>query len=91
MSSSIDHNDNKMRAQIAEQIKNVFDNTNRINSTTILGSCSMGNADQSMAEYVLEIILKHGDNHIVIASSYGDEEIRAGSRKKQATEEGAIQ
>ena len=43
-----------------------------------------------MAEYVLEIILKHRVNHIDITTSHGDEDIRAGSRKKKATEEGAI-
>jgi predicted aldo/keto reductase-like oxidoreductase len=44
----------------------------------IFGSFAVGKAEQKDADVVMEMLLEHGVNHIDIAPSYGDAELRLG-------------
>ena len=47
------------------------------NSTrTIFGAAALGNVSQAEADRTLELLLHYGVNHIDVASSYGDAELR---------------
>ena len=43
---------------------------------TLFGAASLGSVSQDDADRTLEILLKHGVNHIDVAASYGDAELR---------------
>ncbi len=48
-------------------------------STRILfGAAALGNVSQDVADRTLEVLLRHGINHIDTAASYGDAELRIG-------------
>src|SRR5438132_134662 len=42
----------------------------------IFGAASLGNVSQKVADETLEVLLRHGVNHIDTAASYGDSELR---------------
>jgi len=49
------------------------------NSTRLLfGAAALGNVTQDEADQTMELIIKHGINHIDTAASYGDSELRLG-------------
>jgi aryl-alcohol dehydrogenase-like predicted oxidoreductase len=53
-----------------------FGNTGHESTRTIFGAASLGSVSQDVADRVLEQLLEHGVNHIDVAASYGDAELR---------------
>ena len=59
--------------------KQAFGNTGHKSTVTLFGGAAIGQVTQKTADQVLELLLKHGVNHIDTAASYGDSELRIGS------------
>jgi aryl-alcohol dehydrogenase-like predicted oxidoreductase len=58
-----------------------------MSSAVIFGAAALARADQGVADRVLDLLLEHGVNHIDVAASYGDAELRVGpgmDRHRQA-------
>lgn len=55
-----------------------FGRTGHMSSAVIFGAAALGKVDQATADRVLELLLEHGVNHIDVAASYGDAELRIG-------------
>src|SRR6202049_737205 len=53
-----------------------FGRTNHQSSRVIFGAASLSSVTQAVADRTLEVLLKHGINHIDVAASYGDAELR---------------
>lgn len=53
-----------------------FGRTGHISTRTIFGAASLSRVTQAEADRVLEILLQYGVNHIDVAASYGDAELR---------------
>ncbi len=53
-----------------------FGRTGHQSTRTLFGAASLSNVDQSTADRTLEVLLKFGVNHIDVAASYGDAELR---------------
>ncbi len=53
-----------------------FGKTGHESTRTIFGAAALGSVSQAEADATLEILLKHGVNHIDTAASYGDSELR---------------
>jgi aryl-alcohol dehydrogenase-like predicted oxidoreductase len=53
-----------------------FGRTGHTSTRTIFGAASLGSVPQNVADDVLELLLEHGVNHIDVAASYGDAELR---------------
>jgi aryl-alcohol dehydrogenase-like predicted oxidoreductase len=53
-----------------------FGRTGHRSTRTIFGAAALGSASQEEADRVLELLLRYGVNHIDVASSYGDAELR---------------
>jgi aryl-alcohol dehydrogenase-like predicted oxidoreductase len=53
-----------------------FGQTGHESSRTIFGAASLGDVTQAEADATLEVLLEHGVNHIDVAASYGDAELR---------------
>jgi aryl-alcohol dehydrogenase-like predicted oxidoreductase len=53
-----------------------FGQTGHQSSRTIFGAASLGDVSQSEADATLDVLLEHGVNHIDVAASYGDAELR---------------
>ena len=53
-----------------------FGRTGHNSTRTIFGAASLGKVSQQEADRTLEILLQYGVNHIDVASTYGDAEIR---------------
>jgi aryl-alcohol dehydrogenase-like predicted oxidoreductase len=60
-----------------------FGNTGHESTRTIFGGASLGNATQDEADATLELLLRYGVNHIDVAASYGDAELRIAPWLKQ--------
>jgi len=58
--------------------KQAFGNTGHKSTVTLFGGAAIGQVTQKTADQVLELLLKHGVNHIDTAASYGDSELRIG-------------
>jgi len=58
--------------------KREFGRTGHMSSATLFGAAALGKVTQSEADKVLELLLKYGVNHIDVAASYGDAELRIG-------------
>jgi aryl-alcohol dehydrogenase-like predicted oxidoreductase len=56
--------------------QDVFGRTGHRSSRTIFGAASLSNVTQAAADRTLEVLLRHGVNHIDVAASYGDAEVR---------------
>ena len=56
-----------------------FGRTGHESTRTIFGAAALGSMRQDRADRVLETLLEYGVNHIDVASSYGDAELRVGS------------
>ena len=56
--------------------KLMFGRTGHESSRTLFGAAALSDVDQPAADRTLEILLKHGVNHIDVAASYGDAELR---------------
>jgi aryl-alcohol dehydrogenase-like predicted oxidoreductase len=55
-----------------------FGNTGQESSRTIFGAAAFMRAGQEVADQTLPLLRRHGINHIDVAASYGDAELRLG-------------
>lgn len=55
-----------------------FGKTGHASTRTVFGAASLGSVSQEDADRTLEVLLKYGVNHIDVAASYGDAELRVG-------------
>src|SRR5438067_4664488 len=53
-----------------------FGRTGHKSTRVIFGAASLGNVSQRVADETLEVLLRHGVNHIDTAASYGESELR---------------
>jgi len=53
-----------------------FGRTGHESTRTIFGAAALGELSQAEADPTLELLLEHGVNHIDVAASYGDAELR---------------
>src|SRR5438067_10179965 len=53
-----------------------FGRSGHMNTRTIFGAASLGSVTQEEADRTLEVLLQYGVNHIDVAASYGDAELR---------------
>ncbi|GAC1510467.1 MAG: aldo/keto reductase [Candidatus Dormibacteraceae bacterium] len=53
-----------------------FGRTGHKSSRTVFGAASLSRATQDVADRTLDVLLRHGVNHIDTAASYGDAELR---------------
>jgi len=56
--------------------KLAFGSTGHESTRTIFGAAALGNVTQAVADETLELLLRHGVNHIDTAASYGEAELR---------------
>ena len=55
-----------------------FGNTGHVSTRTIFGAAAFMRCSQEAADQTLPLLLEHGINHIDVAASYGDAELRLG-------------
>ena len=55
-----------------------FGRTGHLSSVTLFGAAALAQASQAEADRALELLLRHGVNHIDAAARYGDSELRIG-------------
>jgi len=55
-----------------------FGKTGHESTRTLFGAAALSRVDQRTADGVLPLLLEHGVNHIDVAASYGDAELRIG-------------
>ena len=55
-----------------------FGRTGHESSRAVFGAAALGRVSQEKADAALELLLRHGVNHIDVAASYGDAELRIG-------------
>ena len=53
-----------------------FGATGHESSRVIFGAAALGDVSKADADRTLEVLLEHGINHIDVAASYGDAELR---------------
>ena len=53
-----------------------FGRSGHMSTRTLFGAASLGSVTQQEADHTLEILLQYGVNHIDVASTYGDAELR---------------
>ncbi len=53
-----------------------FGRSGHVSTRTIFGAASLSNVTQEEADRTLEVLLRYGVNHIDVAASYGDAELR---------------
>lgn len=53
-----------------------FGRTGHVSTRILFGAAALGSVDQSTADRTLEVLQRHGVNHIDTAASYGDAELR---------------
>ncbi len=58
--------------------KRRFGRTNHMSTIVIFGAAALGRVTQAEADRAMEMVLAHGVNHIDIAPSYGEAELRVG-------------
>jgi aryl-alcohol dehydrogenase-like predicted oxidoreductase len=56
-----------------------FGNTGHYSTRTLFGAAALSRVDQATADRTLDLLLDHGINHIDVAASYGDAELRVGA------------
>ena len=56
--------------------KQLFGRSGHTSTRTIFGAASLGHVAQEEADKVLEVLQRYGVNHIDVAASYGDAELR---------------
>ena len=54
----------------------LFGRTGHMSTRTIFGAASLSHVTQEEADRTLEVLLHFGVNHIDVAASYGDAELR---------------
>src|SRR5262245_64511475 len=55
-----------------------FGRTGHRSTVTLFGGSALARASQAEADRTLELLLRHGVNHIDTAARYGDSELRIG-------------
>lgn len=55
-----------------------FGRTGHLSSRIVFGGAALGDVNQAEADRVLELLLRHGVNHIDTAPTYGESELRIG-------------
>ncbi len=60
-----------------------FGRTGHLSTRVIFGAASLSRVSQEEADRALEVLLEHGINHIDVAASYGDAELRIAPWLKQ--------
>jgi len=60
-----------------------FGRTGQVSTRTLFGAAALWSCSQAEADQVLEVLFKYGVNHIDVAASYGDAELRVGPWLKQ--------
>jgi aryl-alcohol dehydrogenase-like predicted oxidoreductase len=55
-----------------------FGRTGHMSTVTLFGAAALARASQDDADRALEVLLRHGVNHIDTAARYGDSELRVG-------------
>jgi aryl-alcohol dehydrogenase-like predicted oxidoreductase len=58
--------------------KATFGRTGHESTRTLFGAAALGRVTQAEADETLDVLLKYGVNHIDVAASYGDAELRIG-------------
>ena len=58
--------------------KQPFGSTGHDSSATLFGAAALGDVTQKAADETLKVLMDHGVNHIDVAASYGDAELRIG-------------
>src|SRR6266536_2398164 len=58
--------------------KRVFGRTGHESTVTLFGAAALARASQADADRALDVLLRHGVNHIDTAARYGDSELRIG-------------
>jgi aryl-alcohol dehydrogenase-like predicted oxidoreductase len=58
--------------------RRVFGRTGHRSTVTLFGGAALARATQDEADRALEVLLRHGVNHIDTAAGYGDSELRIG-------------
>ncbi|MBU0511265.1 MAG: aldo/keto reductase [Chloroflexi bacterium] len=58
--------------------KQAFGRTGHISTRTIFGAAALSRVTQAEADHTLEVLLEYGVNHIDVAASYGEAELRVG-------------
>jgi aryl-alcohol dehydrogenase-like predicted oxidoreductase len=53
-----------------------FGRTGHLSSRVIFGAAALGSQPQDVADRTLDVLLEHGINHLDVAASYGDAELR---------------
>src|ERR671920_1567375 len=53
-----------------------FGSTGHDSSRVLFGAAALGEVSQDVADRALDVLLEHGVNHIDVAASYGDAELR---------------
>jgi len=53
-----------------------FGSTGHDSSRVLFGAAALGSVSQDVADRALDVLLEHGVNHIDVAASYGDAELR---------------
>src|SRR5919107_4796778 len=53
-----------------------FGSTGHESSRVVFGAAALGSVSQDVADRALDLLLQHGVNHIDVAASYGDAELR---------------
>src|SRR5207248_10193695 len=53
-----------------------FGRTGHQSTRVIFGGAALGSVSQDVADRALDVLLEHGVNHIDVAASYGDAELR---------------
>ncbi len=56
--------------------KAAFGRTGHMSTRVIFGAAALGSVTQKIADETLDVLLRHGVNHIDTAASYGDSELR---------------
>jgi len=67
--------------------KQPFGNTRHLSTRAIFGAVCLSQATQEAADGVLEALFEYGINHIDVAPSYGDAELRVGPWMKKYREQ----
>ena len=57
-------------------VKQPFGRSGHLSTRTLFGAASLSNVTQDEADRTLEVLLQYGVNHIDVAASYGDAELR---------------
>ena len=53
-----------------------FGRTGHLSSRIIFGAAALSRVSQDVADRILDVLFEHGINHIDVAASYGDAELR---------------